>query len=264
MALTVCLGPLARSVRDAARWFDVASGPDLFDFTSLPKPLQSYEEIVASGRGADLLRGKRVAWSSTLGYATCDPAVEAVTHEAALALVEATGMELVEVDIDLPHDFMTWAVIASLDLCWHAEEGWARGDDLTPVVGMAMQMLKSLDSRMLFKAFHGRHALLRAAAELFSKVDLLLTPTAAVPPFVAEGPPPIEIDGKFVGPGGDVPYTMAFNLSGQPAVSVPAGFVDGLPVGLHVVARRLEDEMCFAAAAAFEQARPWPKLAPLD
>lgn len=262
VALTVCLGCLARSVRDSARWFDVASGPDVYDFTSLPPPAHSYEDLVVSGRAAEGLRGKRAVWSSTLGFAVCDPAVEEVAREAAEALVEEAGLELLDVPVELPVSFTTWALIASLDLCWHAKAAWSRPDDLTPVVGMAMQMLEHLKPRQLFAAYRGRHELLTACADLFSRVDLLLTPTTAVTAFAAEGPPPFEVAGQPVGPGGDVPYTMPFNLSGQPAASIPAGFVDGLPVGLQVVARRLEDELCFGAAAVLEAARPWPKVAP--
>jgi Asp-tRNA(Asn)/Glu-tRNA(Gln) amidotransferase A subunit family amidase len=58
-------------------------------------------------------------------------------------------------------------------------------------------------------------------------------------------------------------FTAPFNLTGQPAASIPVGSVDDLPVALQVVARRHEDELCFAAGALLEDARPWPKLAPM-
>jgi aspartyl-tRNA(Asn)/glutamyl-tRNA(Gln) amidotransferase subunit A len=59
-----------------------------------------------------------------------------------------------------------------------------------------------------------------------------------------------------------VPFTAPFNITGQPAVSIPAGTVDGLPVGVQVVARRHEEPLVLAAGAVMERARPWPKLAP--
>jgi aspartyl-tRNA(Asn)/glutamyl-tRNA(Gln) amidotransferase subunit A len=94
-------------------------------------------------------------------------------------------------------------------------------------------------------------------------VDLLLTPTTAVPAFPAGGPPPSEIGGREVDPVMAVPFTMLANLGWNPAVSVPAGVTaDGLPVGLQIMARRHADDVVLRLARLFEQAAPWPRLAP--
>ena len=85
--LTAVPGPMCRSVRDAARYVDAIAGPTAIDPTSLPKP-PSYEDAVVSGRAAERVRGLRAAWSSTLGFAVCDPEVEAMTRAAAEALCE--------------------------------------------------------------------------------------------------------------------------------------------------------------------------------
>ena len=73
-------------MRDAARYIDTIAGPTAIDPTSLPRPTRSYEDAVVSGDAAARLRGKRATWSSTLGFAVCDPEVEKLSHEAALAL----------------------------------------------------------------------------------------------------------------------------------------------------------------------------------
>jgi aspartyl-tRNA(Asn)/glutamyl-tRNA(Gln) amidotransferase subunit A len=100
----------------------------------------------------------------------------------------------------------------------------------------------------------------RAFSERF---DLLLTPTTAVAPFAAGGKAPREIDGESVSVLGWMPFTYPFNLTGQPAVSVPAGLTaDGLPVGLQIVGRRHADRAVLAAAAAYEVARPWSARRP--
>jgi aspartyl-tRNA(Asn)/glutamyl-tRNA(Gln) amidotransferase subunit A len=100
-------------------------------------------------------------------------------------------------------------------------------------------------------------------AELFADIDVLLTPTTAVPAFAAAGPPPSEIDGRDVDPAGSVPFTMLANLCWNPACSIPAGFTsEGLPVGLQVVARRHRDDVVLRLARVLEQTRPWPRLAP--
>jgi len=95
-------------------------------------------------------------------------------------------------------------------------------------------------------------------ALFFERFDLLVTPTTAVVAFPLRQRPR-EIDGKPVGTlWGAFPYTVAFNLSGQPAASVPCGFsTDGLPVGLQIVARPGEEATLLRASAAFEEARPW-------
>src|SRR5204863_2530148 len=95
------------------------------------------------------------------------------------------------------------------------------------------------------------------------RFDLLLTPTAAVAPFGADSRPPRDIDGEATSVLGWMPFTYPFNLTGQPAVSVPAGFTaDGLPVGLQIVGRRHADRAVLAAAAAYETARPWSARRP--
>src|SRR5204862_1775433 len=89
------------------------------------------------------------------------------------------------------------------------------------------------------------------------RVDFVLTPATAVAPFPADGRPPREIDGESVSVLGWMPVTYPFNLTGQPAASVPTGLTaHGLPVGLQIVGRRHADRPVVAAAAAYEAARP--------
>jgi aspartyl-tRNA(Asn)/glutamyl-tRNA(Gln) amidotransferase subunit A len=91
-----------------------------------------------------------------------------------------------------------------------------------------------------------------------ARFDLLLTPTVAVPPFAADQRPPRELEGQPLSVLGWMPFTYPFNLTGQPAASVPVGFTeDGLPVGLQIVGRRHADRVVLAAAAAYEAACPW-------
>jgi aspartyl-tRNA(Asn)/glutamyl-tRNA(Gln) amidotransferase subunit A len=99
--LTSVPGPMCRSVRDAARYVDAIAGPTDVDPTSLPKP-PSYEDALRSGAAAKRLSGLRAAWTSTLGFAVCDPEVEKRTHEAALALAADAGIEIVDVDFHMP------------------------------------------------------------------------------------------------------------------------------------------------------------------
>jgi aspartyl-tRNA(Asn)/glutamyl-tRNA(Gln) amidotransferase subunit A len=93
--------------------------------------------------------------------------------------------------------------------------------------------------------------------------DLLLTPTLTVPPFPVHCQGPEKTDGRMVAPTQWLSFTYPINLTGQPAASVPAGFTsDGLPIGLQIVGRHLDDPLVLRASAAFERARPWRNTVP--
>ena len=105
---------------------------------------------------------------------------------------------------------------------------------------------------------------MRALVRVAEEADLILTPTTATTALLAEGKPPREIAGQPISGMGTVPFTAPFNISGMPAVSIPAGLsAEGMPVALQVVARRHEEELVLGCAAIAEANRPWPKFAPL-
>ena len=96
-----------------------------------------------------------------------------------------------------------------------------------------------------------------------ARFDLLITPTVAVPPFPVARPSVTEIDGEPVSRLGWIAFTFPFNLTGQPAASVPVGMTSGgLPVGLQIVGRRFAERAVLAASAAFEAAQPWAARRP--
>jgi aspartyl-tRNA(Asn)/glutamyl-tRNA(Gln) amidotransferase subunit A len=262
--LTSVHGPMVRSVRDAARYVDVTAGPTGYDPTSLPKPAP-FEPLVTSLDAArDRLRGKRVAWSSTLGYGVCDTGVEELTHEAARQLVAEAGLELVDLDVVLPKPGRAWGLLSAPNLAaWAYDDAKDRLDDLDFLLRVSVEGIPHLRAEHLGRAVRRRQELLNATAVVFDDIDLLLTPTTATTAYAAEGILSGPVNGEEV----DLlilsaAFTAPFNMTGQPGVSIPAGLVEGMPVGLQVVARRHEDDACVAAAALMESARPWPKLAP--
>jgi aspartyl-tRNA(Asn)/glutamyl-tRNA(Gln) amidotransferase subunit A len=257
-------GPIVRSVRDAARYLDVIAGPTLMDPTSHPRPPVSFEAALTSGEAIDALRGARVAWSSTLGYATTDTEVEKVTHDAAQALIAAAGMEFVDLDPVFPKPGTSWSVLSTLDsMASDYEAVRDHLDEVTEVIAAGFASFEHLRPDVVLKAIRGHRAAVAAAAAVFESIDLLLTPTTATPAFEAEGRLYGTVNGKDVTLMGlSAAFTAPFNLSGQPACSIPAGFVDGMPVALQVVGRRFDDLACLAAAKVLETEQPWPKVAP--
>ena len=264
-ALQSVHGPIVRSVRDAARYVDATAGPTLTDVVSLPSPPESFEKLVVSGGAVDRLRGLRAAWSSTLGFARADSEVEKLTHDAACRFVDAAGIELVDAPVDFPKPGVSWGMMGTLGTAaWVYDDVIDRLDDLDEVHRAGIEMVASLRPSGLLKAIRRRHEMLLASANTFERVDLLLTPTTATPAFAAEGTLAGEVNGERVSLMAlSAAFTAPFNMTGQPACSIPAGTVDGLPVGLQVVARRHEDAICFGAGALMEQVQPWLKLAPL-
>jgi aspartyl-tRNA(Asn)/glutamyl-tRNA(Gln) amidotransferase subunit A len=258
-------GPMVRSVRDAARYLDVVGGPTLTDPHSLSRPAVGLEERLVTGEAVERLRGLRVAWSSTLGYAGADHAVSALARELADVLVEGAGLELIDLPVEFPKPGTSWTVLGTVNEMAHAYEDMRdRVQDLTEVMRMSVASFEHLRPEVLLKAIRGRWSTVAASAAVFAEVDLLLTPTTPTTAFEAEGRLGGTVNGKEVSLMGlSAAFTAPFNLTGQPACSIPAGLVDGLPVGLQVVARRHDDMHCLAAAALLEQLRPWPKFAPL-
>lgn len=191
--------------------------------------------------------------------------MEKRTHEAALALAADAGIEMVEVDFHLRQPGRAWSILSNIDVSANHLEAYIGSDEeVTPVSKAGFESIQHLGSDQLLHAQRRRWELLRAIADVFDEVDLIFTPTTATTAFSAVGPPPMEIAGQRVGGMGSVPYTAPFNISGMPAVSIPVGTsVDGLPVGLQVVARRHEEELVLACGLLAEQNRPWEKFAPM-
>ena len=264
-SLTSVPGPMCRSVRDAARYVDAIAGPTNSDPTSLAKPARAYEEALLSGDAVSALHGLRVGWTSTLGFAVCDPEVEKVAYEAATALIADAGLRLVDVEARIPKPSGAWGLLSSLETSSHHGEAAAgRFEDVTPVPRAGFEMVERGTIEQVLRAIRRRDEMLAAVGAIFDEVDLLLLPTTATTAFVAEGPPPLEINGERVGGMGSVPFTAPFNISGQPAVSIPAGLsAEGLPIGLQVVGRRHAEELVLGCGLVAETNRPWPKLAPM-
>ncbi len=252
------VGPMTRTVRDAALFLGVLAGPDPRDPHSLNATGIDY--LQAAG-GA--IRGLRVAWTPDLGYATLDPQVRTLTTAAARVFADlGCNVEEVRAPFEDPGPIV--------DLIWAAAQASLHKDDLEQVRDrLDPGRLPLIEAGGRVRGVELAATTLRRA-DFYERVrrfmegyDLLLTPALPITAFKAGHDGPGVIDGKPVRGLAWTPFTYPFNLTGQPAATVPCGFAsDGLPVGLQIVGRWRDDVAVLRAAAAFEEARPWAHLRP--
>lgn len=260
----IYVGPMTRTVADTALMLQVMSGPHPSDAHSMGRRKQDYVKAAAEPGG---LEGKKIAWRPLLGNEIVDSEVLAITHGAARAFEEA-GATLVEVDdgFETPEPF--WRVLSQA--AWRSRFGdyvdeW--GEKMTPSFLRSITEASDYSASELQKAIYQRTQLFRQVQTWFDEFDLVLTPTLARTALESDMDlyDPVVIEGREVGiiRQNWYPYTHPFNLTGHPAITLPAGFAgDGLPVALQIVGRYADDAAVIRAAALFEQLRPWGAKTP--
>jgi aspartyl-tRNA(Asn)/glutamyl-tRNA(Gln) amidotransferase subunit A len=252
-------GPMTRSVRDAALVLDAIAGPDDRDRLSLPAD-GGPPFIEACDAG---IAGLSVAWSATLGHAVVDPEV-ADLCAAAAERFESLGchVEVVTPTWDDPEEIFRVMLAAETHAAWGD-----RLDDGAEALDRSLVALlrfgRGITAAQYLRAVHRRQDFWTDVQRFLARFDLLITPAVAVPPFPVGRPGLNEIGGRAVSPLAWMAFTFPFNLTGQPAATVPVGFTAaGLPVGLQIAGRRFADRTVLAASAAFEAAAPWAPATP--
>jgi len=248
-----CMGPLTRTVQDAALYLDCVSGYHASDPESLPPPDQSFLKCLEN-----MPTGMRIAFSPTLGYARVQEQVMRKV-EGAVKCFEDMGHRVELWDGSLPDVGETWSKLMNCEIYAQVHQDLERNRQ-----EMGRTLVKSLDHARSFslrdhiEAQKVRTELNRIMWDLFTRYDLLLTPTMPTEAFAAKGPPPTEIDGHPISLLGTVAFSYLFNLSGHPAASVPAGLTESnLPAGLQIIGPHHRDDLVLQAAHAYEQMRPW-------
>ena len=250
---TAVVGPLTRTVRDAAMYLDAVVGYHPADPNSLPHPGISYAAML------DRLPKKlRIAFHPDFGAIVQRDVAREVAK--AVEVFKDLGHEITAIDERVPDVGRDWQRLG-------ATQGYAMLHDMIEAnrADWGRAYLSGLESaqhitwRHYGIAYRHRYELNEWCRRIFERFDLLLTPTLPTEAFAAKGPMPSEINGKPLrDPMDAVAFTFPFNVSGHPAASVRAGLTDaGLPAGLQIVAERYREDLVLQASYAYEQARPW-------
>ncbi len=238
-------GPMARSAADAALLLDVLSEPDSREWASLPPLGSRYGDALDGG-----VEGLRIAFSPDLGYVDVDADVAAAAAAAAAAF-EALGGHVEQVHPGFADPRETFDVLRSAG----AAAGVARlpaeqRETLDPGLAASAERGASLSAADLLHAEASRAALGAAMGSFHARWDLLLTPTVPIVAFPAGREAPAGSDDPHW--PGWTPFTYPFNLTQQPAATVPCGSTaGGLPIGLQIVGPRHAEALVLRAAHAY-------------
>ncbi|NND75014.1 MAG: amidase [Ilumatobacter sp.] len=263
--LTVATGCLTRSVRDTARWFDVTNGHDPTDPLSLPR-VEGWE--AGLGSHLDELRGARVAVVGNWGGAVTSPVMWELLEEAAINLIADCGMARVDgVDTTVPRMGGAWSISGMIEIRAMLGDRWPDCKaDLTPEMAYGLETTEGkYGEEGRARIERRRMEVNEAMARIFDPadgVDFVMTASNPDVAFDAEGPLPSLFGGIEGGMGNNGRLTFPANLHGNPAISVPAGTVDGLPIGLQIVGRHFTEPLLLDLAHTVERNRPWPLTAP--
>jgi aspartyl-tRNA(Asn)/glutamyl-tRNA(Gln) amidotransferase subunit A len=240
-------GPMTRTVRDSAMMLNVMAKPDARDWYSLPYDGRDYTADLEAG-----VKGLKIAFSPNLGYAPVDPEVAASVAKAAKAF-EGLGAHVEQADPGFsdPYDvFWTHWIAGAFNALGALPK--EKRDLLEPGLNASVEQGSKVGLKTYLDAVGKRAELGTAMRQFHEKYDLLLTPSLSVPALK---------HGEMVPAGwkhGDTwptwtPFSYPFNLTQQPAASIPCGFTrEGLPIGLHIVGPAFREDLVLRASRAYE------------
>ena len=246
-------GPMSTTVKDSAILLQVMAGPDDRDVTTLRQQPPDYLSDLQNR-----VKGLRIAWSPDLGYASVDVEVVNIAYESARvfeglgAIVEEPNIKIIE-----PYDLES-PIASTIFYVQYAHLLQDHSSELTDYVREYLEKAPRVSAADYAKSLHRLEQLQFQISMLMETYDLLLTPTTSVPAFPVGTPPNIQNFRQIDDYWGYTPFTPIFNLTGQPAASIPCGFSsDDLPIGLHLIGRHGDELTVLRASSSFEKARPW-------
>lgn len=236
------IGPITRTVTDAALLLNVIAAPDVRDWTSVPSNGRDWTADLDAG-----VKGLRIGYSRTLGYLTVDPGIIAVIDRAVARLADL-GAIVEEADPGFrdPSPIID-AINSERAIRLRREIGDAGLELIDPVIRARVEKLERHTLADVVEANERRTELAILMRRFHQRYDLLVTPVSSKPvPRIGTAP--------------ETPFAFPFNITQQPAASAPAGFdANGLPVGLQIVGPQYGDAVVLRASKAFERSQPFSK-----
>jgi aspartyl-tRNA(Asn)/glutamyl-tRNA(Gln) amidotransferase subunit A len=252
------IGPISRTVRDAALMLSVIAGPDARDRHSIPGA--DIDWLLAPTSPSGKL-GMRVAYCPEWGGVPADPDVRALCDRAAAVFADELGCEVVVADPPPGFDMEMFRAVVAMDTDCDGLKRLASetGRQLGP--RLAALLNRQWTAAEFIRANMQRKAAVNAMACFMAGYELVLTPAVLCPPFRIGLEGPGLVGAHAVDDDAWTPALFPANLTGQPSASIPAGLTPGgLPVGLQIIGRHLADSTVLQASALFEAARPWMPL----
>lgn len=246
------VGPMTRTVTDSALMLGVISEPDFRDWYELPEQRRDYRIGLEKG-----IKGLRIAYSRDLGYVDVDSDIAALVDQA-VKVFDDLGAQVEEIDPGFPDP---WECFTRTWYAGAANLGRALNDpqleQLDPGLREIMQQGASFTLAEYMQAQNERGALGEHMKRFHRNFDLLLTPSLPIPAFPAGQEVPDQMaEARW---SSWTPFTFPFNLTGQPAASVPCGLTSaGMPAGLQIVGDKYDEALVLQASYAFESMRPAP------
>jgi len=253
------LGPMTRTVADAALMLEVMAGPDACD----PYAVGAQPERFADAAQADGdLAGWRIGWRPLLGNEAIDCDVLGLATAGVQSLA-GLGAEVETIDAPFENTEAFWlAITQSIWASRFQDYAATAREQMDPTLLIQMERGRAYSAVDVQDALRARTRIFRTVQQWFERYDLIATPTLSRTAVAIDQDPlgQVEVDRSPAGSlrGAWYPYTHAFNLTGHPAITLPCGFADdGLPAGLQLVAPWWAEARLLKAAALFEAARPW-------
>ena len=256
---TAVYGPLAKTVEDAALFLYVVAGHDSRDPRSLPRSDRPYLDVVR----APFEKKLRIGYSPDLGYAVVQSDVAAVVEDG-VKVFEKLGHSVRQITGGPTQMGGEWGLITAFEVGARiARLRPERDADFSRGLMETLRYVEPMTQTMWGEIARKRAEVVAWCAKTFDEYDVIVTPTVPYDPPPARGPFPSETEGRPQITASVASFTIPFNLSWNPGISVRAGMSRaGFPVGLQIVGPLHREDVLFAAARAFERERPahpaWP------